>query len=236
LEISSIVKMETESVTSTSVFEMAQTLNTEEKWTLLENLLSLLKGVEAPKKTKGKRTKKDPSAPKKEMSPYMELATKIVLPVLKELSESETDPEEKKRLRGVGARTKVASKLWKGMTSKDDLKSVTREQILEAYEEWKATPEGVQSDEEKPKKASKAKKGAEKPAAISIPPNDEDEELELTPEEWEHDFGKGKKTYERIEYDGKKYIYDIETKEYMGVYDEKKKKLDKSVKDILLGQ
>lgn len=226
--------MATESVTSTSVFEMAQNLSVEEKWTLLENLLGLLKGVEAPKKAKGKRTKKDPDAPKKEMSPYMELATKIVLPVLKELSESETDPEEKKRLRGVGARTKVASKLWKGMTSKDDLKSVTREQILEAYEEWKANPESTQSDEEKPKKASKTKKAAPEP--ISIPPNDEEEELELTPEEWEHDFGKGKKTYERIEYDGKKYIYDIDTKEYMGVYDEKKKKLDKSVKDILLGQ
>ena len=42
-------------------------------------------------------------------------------------------------------------------------------------------------------------------------------EVEIEPYEWRHNFGNGVKSYERIDYDGVSYIYDIDTKAYLGV-------------------
>ena len=101
----------------------------------------------------------------------------------------------------------------------------------------------VLTDEEKvAKKEKAAAKKAEKKAtaaapsvaAVAPPPAAEaDAEAEVTPYEWTFDFGKGAKVYERLDYEGKAYIYDNETKAYLGLFMEKLKKLNKSVADPL---
>lgn len=77
---------------------------------------------------------------------------------------------------------------------------------------------------------------AEAPAAAApAPPAEEAEEAEatVTAYEWEGDIGKGTKKYERIDWDGKAWIYTLDS-EYLGVWDEKTKKLNKKIKDFQL--
>lgn len=86
--------------------------------------------------------------------------------------------------------------------------------------------------------ANKAAKSAEKAAeqAVAAPADAEPEaetETEVAPYEWTFDFGKGEKLYERLDYEGKAYIYDNDTKAYLGLFMEKLKKLNKSVADPL---
>jgi hypothetical protein len=147
--------------TPASVFELAKSLSTQDQWTLLEDLLAHLKGS-APKKAS--KVAKDPSAPKKPMSPYIELVNKVVWPVLKELSESsDLDDDEKKALRSVTARTQVASSLW--AKSKDI--AVSKDAILAAYEAWKANGPAPKSPKASPKaKAEPKPKAAAKPKAV----------------------------------------------------------------------
>lgn len=89
------------------------------------------------------------------------------------------------------------------------------------------------------REANKAAKAAEKAAAeaVAVPEAaavvEADEEAEVTPYEWTFDFGKGAKVYERLDYDGKAFIYDNETKAYLGLFMEKLKKLNKAVPDPL---
>jgi hypothetical protein len=94
-------------------------------------------------------------------------------------------------------------------------------------------------EEKAAKKEKTAAKKAEKKAAASPPPPEPvveaatEEDAEVTPYEWKFDFGKGEKTYERLDHDGKAYIYDNDTKAYLGLFMEKLKKLNKSVPDPL---
>ena len=90
------------------------------------------------------------------------------------------------------------------------------------------------------KKAAKnAEKAAEKavaapaPAPEPVADDDSDDSAEVTPYEWSFDFGKGAKVYERLDHDGKAYIYDNDTKAYLGLFMEKLKKLNKAVPDPL---
>ena len=67
-------------------------------------------------------------------------------------------------------------------------------------------------------------------------PTEVEEESESAPEEvdpypWEHNFGKGMKTYERADVDGMAYIYDADTKEYLGAWIESTNKLNKKIPD-----
>jgi len=97
------------------------------------------------------------------------------------------------------------------------------------------------SDEEKKEKrkaaaakaaATKAAKKAEAKAAPAPEPAPEDEVVEVKPVDWIYAFkGQKKKLYERVDLDGKAYIYDSESKEYLGVYVEKTDSLDKSIAD-----
>ena len=57
----------------------------------------------------------------------------------------------------------------------------------------------------------------------------EDDEEEVKPVVWEHDFGEGMKSYERVDHDGMTYIYDIKSKAYLGAYMEKTNKLNTKV-------
>ena len=84
------------------------------------------------------------------------------------------------------------------------------------------------------RKANKAKKEAavvEAPPPVeeAPPPVEEDSVLEAKP--WKGNIGKGVKDYERISYQGQEYIY-TQNGQYLGVWDEKSKKLDSTVPDI----
>lgn len=92
------------------------------------------------------------------------------------------------------------------------------------------------------REANKAAKAAEKAAemAVAAPvadadatPAEPEAEAEVVPYEWTFDFGKGSKVYERLDYEGKAYIYDNDTKAYLGLFMEKLKKLNKAVPDPL---
>jgi hypothetical protein len=98
------------------------------------------------------------------------------------------------------------------------------------------------SDEEKKekRKAAAAKaaatKAAKKAEAKAAPPAEaapaEEEVVEVKPVDWIHAFkGQKKKVYERVDFEGKAYIYDSESKEYLGVFVEKTDSLDKSIAD-----
>ena len=88
------------------------------------------------------------------------------------------------------------------------------------------------------REAKKAAKSAETAAVAvvavtTVAAPEAEAESEVEPYEWKFDFGKGEKTYERLDHDGKAYIYDNDTKAYLGLFMEKLKKLNKSVADPL---
>jgi hypothetical protein len=219
------------SATADSVFEMAQELSVEDKWSLVERLLEELKGSPSTAKAKPAKAKKDPAAPKKPLTGYQEVVNTIVAPVLKELSES-CEAEEKKAMRGMRCRAQIGAALYKA--HKDAIDAITKEVVVEAYEAWKLnppevkTPKSTASAESKPKAAA-APKPAAKPAAEAAV---DAEAVEIKFVEWEHDFGEGMKTYEVAEHNGKKYVYDLESKEYLGVYVARGNKLNKAIRDI----
>jgi hypothetical protein len=61
----------------------------------------------------------------------------------------------------------------------------------------------------------------------------EAEEQEVKPTVWEHAMkGADKLTkYERIDIDGKVFLYDLKTKKFLGQWDEKKNKIDSKAED-----
>ena len=63
----------------------------------------------------------------------------------------------------------------------------------------------------------------------------EEEEVPVQMVNWEHDFGEGSKTYKRLDYEGRTYIYNHETRVYLGAYVEKTNKL-KKLPDPLVGE
>jgi hypothetical protein len=87
----------------------------------------------------------------------------------------------------------------------------------------------------KAKKTKKTKKApepeeSEDEASDSESEADEDEEpVAVRPYIWEHTMeGKEMKKYERVDIEGKAYLYSAKTKEYLGMWNEKKNKIDKS--------
>jgi len=94
---------------------------------------------------------------------------------------------------------------------------------------------------------TKSKKPAAKPvddddaSSVSSADSDSDsgsesgaeQEQEVKPTVWEHAMkGADKPTkYERIDIDGKVFLYDLKTKKYLGGWDQKKNKIDTSVED-----
>jgi len=75
--------------------------------------------------------------------------------------------------------------------------------------------------------ANKAKKDS--PAETPKAEAEGEEVLEAKP--WKGNIGKGSKDYERIDYKGLAYIYTTDSA-YLGVWDEKTKKLDATIPDI----
>jgi hypothetical protein len=225
--------MEAVEVTLESVFEMSQSLNKAEQWNLVEELLSHLKGsAKGAKKTK---KAKDPDAPKRAMTPYMELLNKIVWPILKDISEKTEDPEEKKRMRSVPARTQIASTLWDKMESKEEFASVTKEKVMQVYEDLKINPRAPKTKGAKGSKAST-------PASSAAPSEDEAEAEKPKAEEkpkkapakkaakaTEEDFAEEKKewTYRNKKYMRlMNYLWDMEDK-WVGEWDPATKKINR---------
>jgi hypothetical protein len=83
-------------------------------------------------------------------------------------------------------------------------------------------------------KATRERNAAAKAAAAAAPPpvaapeSSEDSVVEAY--EWKHDIGKGLKTYERIDFEGKAYIYTADGDAYIGVWDGKA--IDKKIPDF----
>ena len=117
------------------------------------------------------------------------------------------------------------------------------EKKVKAESSEPAAPKPVKAKKElieEEKAAKKEKTTAKKAEKKAAPPPPEpvveaatEEDAEVTPYEWKFDFGKGETTYERLDHDGKAYIYDNDTKAYLGLFMEKLKKLNKSVPDPL---
>jgi hypothetical protein len=278
---------------------MASALTTDEKWLLVESMLSALKGSPISVKASKASTKKekDPDAPKRMVKPdsFMHFRSKIFSPLLTEMAKATTDEEERKMLKDNTARSQVASALWQKISTLESearisaAEAYTSEEIMEAFQTWKADPPAVafkgkkaakaaaaaaasaattpvqssaasvvsSAEEEedakpvKPKKvltqeqkdARKAKSAATKAKKAAAKVNEEieavaaaleapvEEAAECDPYEWKHNFGHGKIAYERIDYEGKAYIYTIDTKTYLGVFIEATNKLDSSIPD-----
>ncbi len=93
-----------------------------------------------------------------------------------------------------------------------------------------------ETEEEKPKKKTKKAKKAPEPEpeeSEDEASDSEDEDAEpvaVRPYIWEHAMeGKESKKYERADIEGKAYLCHYKTKEYLGMWNEKKNKIDKSV-------
>ena len=86
----------------------------------------------------------------------------------------------------------------------------------------------------KAKKTKKAKTApepeeSEDEASDSESEADDEEPVAVRPYIWEHTMeGKEMKKYERVDIEGKAYLYSAKTKEYLGMWNEKKNKIDKS--------
>jgi hypothetical protein len=99
----------------------------------------------------------------------MFLVNSKVWPILKSLSENESDDEEKKLLRDVSARTQVAKAIWENIKSLDSdertekIEAVDEDQVSEAFAEWKKLPRPSAEEKKAAREAKKAAK-AEKPA------------------------------------------------------------------------
>jgi hypothetical protein len=101
-----------------------------------------------------------------------------------------------------------------------------------------ADSESEADDEEaaetvKAKKSKKTKKAPEPAESEDEASDSEDEDAEpvaVRPYIWEHAMkDKESKKYERVDIDGKAYLWHAKSKEYLGMWNEKKNKIDKSV-------
>ena len=171
--------------------------------------------------------------------------------------------EDRKHLADIPTRSDIASMLWKSVAAADretiTLEQVRetfgRWKVAPPERKPKAEkpttadavaarPKRTLTDEQKAKmkagkEAAKARKAAEAagggaapiPALAESEPEEEVEAVELV--DWEHDFGTGAKLYKRLNYEGGIYIYEAESRKYLGAYVEKTNKLKKSVADPL---
>ena len=82
----------------------------------------------------------------------------------------------------------------------------------------------------KPKKSKQPVKPAESEDEASDSEDEDAEPVAVKPYIWEHAMeGKESKKYERADIDGVAYLCHYKTKEYLGAWNEKKNKIDKSV-------
>lgn len=154
-----------------SVMEAVLELDVGDQWKVVETLLKSLK--KSAKPTKRVKKEKDPDAPKKPLTPWVQhtmLVGSVLKPLILELNKERTEETKVKTQTCV---FQVAGTLKeKGLVG-----SSTEEQIREAFEEWLAAPPTVSKaqerkakkaesvgDSDEEKEAKKAAKAAEKEA------------------------------------------------------------------------
>jgi hypothetical protein len=246
--------------TTTAIIDSFKTLPIADMWVVMESALKVLKTSSKPSKVKKVR---DPDAPKKEATWWVKRTCEVrdVLKDVIAAENTERKSRGENALPAIVA-VRVASMLRDaGKLTKDDMPS--HDDILATWTSFLASPpetkpkpvkksdssepkpvkepkvKKVLTDDEKAakKEAAAAKKAAKKEAAVAPPAPEPvaeaDAETEVAPYEWKFNFGKGEMTYERLDYEGKAYIYDNNTKAYLGLFMEKLKKLNKSVADPL---
>jgi hypothetical protein len=145
------------------------------------------------------------------------------------LNKHRESPVEAKPSKAAEAKPKVPRKTTKKVDAEKvaDIETVVEEVIVEEtkVEETKVKKERKKS-EKKPKEVAAKEKEPESEPVVAAK-----DDIEVVPYAWEHDFGKGATTYERVDFEGMAYIYDIKSKEYLGAYMEKTNKLNKKVAD-----
>lgn len=241
-------------VTRETIVESIKSLPVADQWAVMESALKALKA--ASKSVKKTKKEKDPNAPKKEATWWVKRTCEVRDHLKDVIAEENTARKSRGEhsLPAVAA-VRVASMLRDaGKLTQDIMPS--HDEILSTWATFLVSPPETKpkpvkksdSSEPKPVKEPKAKKEkaaaqkAEKKASSTSPQpvvatpstdTEADAEAEVVPYEWTFDFGKGAKAYERLDYEGKAYIYDNDTKEYLGLFMEKLKKLNNSVADPL---
>lgn len=153
------------------VLALAQNLSEADQ---CELIMLISKGL---KKSIGKKVKKerDPDAPKREVKAdsYIFLTNSIVWPILKKLSESESDDEEKKLLRDVSARTQVSKAIWETLKSLESaertvkIAEVSEDEVMAAFAEWKTLPRPSAEEKKAAREAKKATKETKKTGSVA---------------------------------------------------------------------
>lgn len=237
--------------TRDTIIDSIKALSLADQWAVMESALKVLKTASKPSKVK--KEKKDPTAPKKEATWWV----KRTCEVREALKDGIASENASRKSRGENslpavAAVRVTSMLRDaGKLSQDIMPS--QEDMLATWTAFLTSPpepkpkpvkkDGPKSSEPKsPKDTKTTKKTETKSEPIPTPTlmkelfgDDEPEPgTEVAPYEWTFDFGKGEKLYERLDYEGKAYIYDNDTKAYLGLFMEKLKKLNKSVADPLV--
>jgi hypothetical protein len=241
-------------VTRETIVESIKSLPLADQWAVMESALKALKASSKP--TKAKKVK-DPNAPKKEATWWVK-RTCEVREALKEVIASENTARKSRGEKALPAvvAVRVASMLRDaGKLTKDDMPS--QDEILTTWTTFLTSPPETKPKPVKEPKAlkeskPKTKKTSEKkvepaPTTLMTELFGEEEaeteveveveaeaETEVAPYEWKFNFGKGEKTYERLDYEGKAYIYDNDTKAFLGLFMDKLKKLNTKAIDPLV--
>jgi hypothetical protein len=209
-----------------------------EQWSVVEKVLKSLKNTTPHNKKKAKQQKSDVAdAPKREANLYIQL-TSVVNTLLKKYTETLSD-EEKKAASTATARTQISSAIYapiKALAKEQQkeaatalLTSVTEKDVINAYNNWKASPPTPHSKtKDNVSVASKNVKENDNASLSSNESNDgsEDEADAPEPVDWNHwEFNlKGAKasdtivTYRRYDIDGKAYIYKKDSGAFLGLY------------------
>jgi hypothetical protein len=89
-------------------------------------------------------------------------------------------------------------------------------------------PKNAEKSKPAPEPESDDESDAESDAESVASDSDDEEPVAVKPYAWEHAMeGKESKKYERADADGKAYLFHYKTKEYLGVWDEEKNKINK---------
>ena len=243
-------------VTRETIVESIKSLPLADQWAVMESALKALKASSKP--TKAKKVK-DPNAPKKEATWWVK-RTCEVREALKEVIASENTARKSRGENALPAvvAVRVASMLRDaGKLTKDDMPS--QDEILTTWTifltsppETKPKPVKEPKTPKEPKAPKESKPKTKKTSEKKVEPTtttlmtelfgEEDStteveveaETEVAPYEWKFDFGKGEKTYERLDYEGKAYIYDNDTKAFLGLFMDKLKTLNTKAIDPLV--
>lgn len=112
------------------IIESVKELGKEAQWELLEGLVAELRGdKKSSKKSKEEKKERKPRGPVSEDS-FIHFSNRVVLPLLKDISEEYSD-EEGKKIKGVKGKAFVSARLWETYKAKsvEERTKLTKEDI-----------------------------------------------------------------------------------------------------------